>query len=356
MEEEMKKKLFVALAVIVCVIMSFGLAACGGGSGNTSDGDADTSDSDVVAAEENDVNEEIAIGVHVKTMGNPLFREVAWGAVERGELLGAEVVVGATTKDGQLDEQIQQIEDMIVKGVDALVVTPQDTKGIVPAVQAAQAAGIPFIAVDTNVDGIEPDCFIGMDNISGGYDVGKIVCEKIGGEGTLVIIPGVAGAGTSIDRTEGYKKAAAEYPGINVVVSPNADFDQAKGQQVMADLLQSTKNVKAVLSCGDLMALGAIVSLEEAGYTVGGDDGVIIGSYDICTPILEAVKSGKVYVEGYHWGQLYGQWGVEMAIRAIKGEPTPKVITSPHSEITADNVDVFIEFAKAQENYEFKGL
>lgn len=294
------------------------------------------------------------IGVVVKTMGNPFFREISYGAVEMGKELGVEIIPLATQKEGELDEQIKICEDLIVKGVDALVVTPQHSEGIVPAVEAAHAAGIPFIAVDTDVIGGDVDCFIGMDNVEAGYIIGKEVCEKMGGEGNVIILQGMAGASTSIERTQGYEKACAEYPGITVVASQNADFQQDKAQQVMADLLQAHKDIKGVLSCGDLMALGAIVSLEEAGYTVGGEDGVVIGAYDICVPILEAVRDGKVYMEGYHWGKLYGAWGVEMAVRRLRGEEIPQRVTSPHSEISAENVGPFLDFAKLQESYKFE--
>jgi ABC-type sugar transport system substrate-binding protein len=333
----MKRKWIIAIPILVLTI-SF--MACG--SKSESSGTTDSAS-----------GANFKIGVHVKTMGNPVFREAAWGAVERGKILGVDITPAATARDGQLDEQIQQIEDLLIKGVDALVVTPQDSKGIVPAVLAAQRANVPFIAVDTAVEGAEPDCFIEMDNVQAGYDLAKVVCEKIGGRGNVIILQGVAGASTSIRRTQGYLKALAEYPNIRIVGNQNADFDQAKGQQVTADLLQANKDIRAVLSCGDLMALGAIVSLEEAGYKLGGNDGVIIGSYDICAPILQAVKDGKVYVEGYHWSQLYGQWGVDMAVRILNGQPVPKYITSPHSLITAENVDTFLEFAKAQEVYKF---
>lgn len=333
----------------LAAILAMSLVFTGCSSGSTPS--APAADSTATA---NSDGSSYKIGVVVKTMGNPFFREIAYGAVEMGKELGVEVIPLATQKEGEIDEQIKICEDLINRGVDALVVTPQHSDGIVPAVEAARAAGIPFIAVDTNVNGIDVDCFVGMDNVEAGYIIGKMVCEKMGGEGNMVVLQGMAGASTSIERTEGYEKAVAEYPGITLVASQNADFQQDKAQQVMADILQAHQNIKGVLACGDLMALGAIVSLEEAGYKVGGDDGVIIGSYDISAPILQAVKDGTVYAEGYHWGKLYGAWGVEMALRKLRGEEIPSRVTSPHSEITIDNVDPFLAFAESQNSYKFE--
>lgn len=338
-------------SLLLSLVLVLALAGCN----STADPAAPSEDAapQAAGAEGTADGEPYKIGVVVKTMGNPFFREIAYGAVEMGKALGVEVIPLATQKEGELDEQIKICEDLIVKGVDALVVTPQHSEGIAPAVEAAHAAGIPFIAVDTNVIGADVDCFVGMDNVEAGYIIGKMVCERMGGEGNVIVLQGMAGASTSIERTEGYEKAIAEYPGITMVASQNADFQQDKAQQVMADLLQAHKDIKGVLSCGDLMALGAIVSLEEAGYTVGGEDGVVIGSYDVCVPILEAVSEGKVYAEGYHWGKLYGAWGVEMALRKLQGEVIPQRVTSPHSEITAENVEPYLAFAREQENYTF---
>lgn len=304
------------------------------------------------SAEKND----ITIGIVVKTMGNPFFREIAYGAIEAGKEFGVNVIPLATAKEGEIDEQIKICEDLLQKDVDALVVTPQHSSGIAPAVLEAHRAGVPFIAVDTNVEGEEVDCFIGMDNIEAGQIIAEYVAEKMGGQGNAVILEGMAGASTSIERSEGFRRGFAKYPGITVVADQNADFRQDKAQQVMADILQAHSDIKGVVCCNDLMALGAMVSLEEAGYKLGGPDGVVIGSYDISLPILSEVKNGKVAVTGYHWGKLYGYWGVQMALMKINGQPIPRRITSPHSEITPENVDEFIKFAEEFNNYKFPNM
>lgn len=327
------------IALCLLVVLSFGLVAC------NSSADTDTDSTDSASAG----NSDYEIGVVVKTLGNPFFKEITYGAQEMGETLGVKINAQATAKEGEIDEQIRICEDLLESGVDALVVTPQHSEGIAPAVTQAQEKNVPFIAVDTNVNGVDVDSYIGMDNVEAGYIVGKMVCEQMGGKGKMVILQGMAGSSTSDERTEGYEKAVAEFPDIEVVASQNANFEQDTAQQVMSDILQANSGINGVLSCGDLMALGAITSLEEQGYEIGGDNGVVIGSYDISAAALEAVQSGQIYVQGYHWGKLYGAWGVEMAVRKLNGEEIPERITSPHSEITKDNVEGFLAFAKMLE-------
>lgn len=325
----------IALVLSISLVLALGLAACSEGNDGSDNG-----------ADGNTSNSDLEIGVVVKTLGNPLFREVGFGAVEMGNNLGVKVNVQATNKEGEIEEQIRICEDLIAGGADALVVTPQHSEGIAPAVDAAHAAGIPFISVDTDVTSAEVDSFIGVDNVNAGYVVGKMVIEAIGGSGDIVILEGMAGASTSEDRAEGYRKAAAEYPGINVVATQNADYQQDIAQQKMSDILQTQKNVRGVLTCGALMALGAVTSLEEEGYTFGGKDGVYIGTADIGTAALEGVRDGQIYTLAYHWGKLYGAWGVEMAVRFANGEEIPAYISSPQTEITIDNYEGFLDYTK----------
>jgi len=321
-------------SLVLAGAMCFGLLAGCGNNVDTNPGAQETSAAGT----------RYKIGVVAKTYGNPMFREIAYGAYQAGQVLGVDIVNKATQQEGQIAEQIDLCEDLIVSGVDALVVTPQHSEGISAAVDAAHAANIPFISVDTAVSGSDVECFIGMDNVEAGYAVAKMVAEKIGGEGNVIVLKGMAGASTSEERTAGYLKALAEYPGITVVGTQNADFEQSKGQQVTSDLLQANKDIKAVIACNDLMALGAIIALEENGYTPGED--VIVGCYDISVPCMEAIQAGTIYVTGYHWAKYYGYWGVQMAVDYLDGNQIPKHITSPHSEVTAENVDSYLAFCQ----------
>ncbi len=353
----MKGKLKKVLAASLVGIMALGLVACGGGKGG---------DTGLAGAEGNQSamsGKGLTIGIVVKTNGNPNFREMAYGAVEAGKAYGCEVIPMACESDGDIAGQTQKVEDLLSKGCDAIIASPQDSEGISASIQACKDKGVPFIAIDTKPAGDLMDdtiCYLGIDNVAAGKAEAKAVAEKIGGKGNVVIIEGVAGASSSIERTQGFKEGFAEYPGIKIVADQNADFDQSKAQQKMADILQGTKDIDAVICCNDLMALGCITSLEEAGMTVG-DGGVIVAGYDISVPGLEAIQSGKMYCAGYQWGQYYGYWAVEMAIRAINGESVPKTVPTPSSivfnpenakaqgELSVDDMKPFADMLAAYE-------
>ena len=323
----MKGKLKKVLAASLIGVMALGFAACGNDKGG------DTGSAGAEGAKTAMSGDGLTIGIVVKTNGNPNFREMAYGAVEAGKAYGCEVIPMACESDGDIAGQTQKVEDLLSKGCDAIIASPQDSEGISAAIQACKDKKVPFIAIDTKPAGKLMDdtvSYLGIDNVAAGKEEAKAVAEKIGGKGNVVIIEGVAGASSSIERTQGFKEGFAEYPDIKIVADQNADFDQSKAQQKMADILQGTKDIDAVICCNDLMALGCITSLEEAGMTVG-DGGVIVAGYDISVPGLEAIQSGKMYCAGYQWGQYYGYWAVEMAVRAINGEAVPHVLPTPSS-------------------------
>lgn len=321
----MKKKMMKLLSATLIGVMALGLAACGSDGGNSVQTSAGK-ESGTTAGES------YKIGIVVKTNGNPNFREMAYGAVEAGKAFGCEVIPMACESDGDIAGQTQKIEDLISKGCDAIIASPQDSEGIATAVQECKDAGIPFVAIDTMVAGDAANdtaCYLGIDNVAAGKAVATALAEKMGGKGNVVIIEGVAGASSSIERTQGFKEGFAEYPDIQIVGDQNADFDQSIAQQKMADILQGTKDIDGVICCNDLMALGCITSLEEAGLEAGKD--VIVAGYDISSPGLAAIQEGKMYCAGYQWGKYYGYWGVEMAIAELNGDPIPDKIPTPSS-------------------------
>lgn len=314
-------------AIAIAGAMAFSMAACGGSEGSSSAASAEGS---AAATETAAAGSDYSIGVVVKTNGNPFFREILYGAVEAGKTFGVEVVPMACQKDGDLNEMTQKIEDLISRGVDAVVVTPQDSEGIVTAVNECKDAGVKFIAVDTKVSEKVVDdtvTYVGVDNVKYGETVGALFAEELGGKGNVILLEGVAGASSSIEMATGIKNAFENYPEINLIADQNADFDQTIAQQKVSDVLQSTTDVQGVIALTDLMALGASSALKEAGLTPGKD--TLIYGADISLPALEAVESGEIACLGNQWANYYGYWGVELAVRALNGEEVPKNIATP---------------------------
>ena len=352
----MKRRLAKITAVGLVAVMAIGLAACGSSNG----GDAAATGSAGGEAADAAATSDIEIGIVVKTASNAHFQDISYGAVLAGKDLGINVRVDNTSTEAEVDKQVTKCEDMINAGVDALILTADDSDGVSAAVNAAHDAGIPFITVDTGITNVWDDAvaeylptFIGVDHEVMAYNLAKdVIDNQLGGSGNIVLLRGVDAATSSNERTAGFKRAIEE-SGCTLVAENTGKYDQDTAVQVMSDILQTTKDVDAVLCCNDLMAVGAVTALEENGFTVGGEDGVTVVGIDGNLIALQSIAEGKIYGSAYDWSILQGYYAVEQAYAMINGEEldtkgivqnddgTYTTIT-PDTIITAENVDEYL--------------
>lgn len=345
----MKKKLVAKiLSVAVVATLALGLVACG---------NEETPGGDSAAGETGKTESDISVGIVVKTASNPHFKDIAYGAALAGKDLGVEVLIDNTNAESEIEAQITKCENMISAGVDALILTANDSAGMTVAVESAYNNGVEFVTVDTLIDNVWGDkqyeympTYLGVDHTVMAYNMACQIFESIGGEGNVVILRGVDAASSSNERTAGFKQAIEEYPGITLVDENTGEYDQDKGQQVMADMLQKTKDIDVVLCCNDMMALGAITACEENNVTVG-EGGTLIAGIDGGLLALQAIESGKMCATAYDWSMLQGYYAVERAVALVKGEEVPVFTYTPDTIITAENVAEFLPHAEELEQW-----
>lgn len=343
----MKKRFLTKiLSVAVVATLAMGLAACGSEETNVPGG------SNTGAQ-----NSDISVGIVVKTATNPHFKDIAYGAALAGKDLGVEVLIDNTNAESEIAEQIAKCEDMITKGVDGIILTANDSAGMTVAVESAHNAGVAFVAIDTLIDNVWGDkvlefmpTYLGVDHTVMAYDMACEIFDSMGGEGNVVILRGVDAASSSNDRTAGFKKAVDDYPGITLIDENTGEYDQDKGQQVMADMLQVHSDIDVVLCCNDMMALGAITAIEENNL-VAGADGILVAGIDGGLLALQAIQNGKMCATAYDWSMLQGYYAVERAVALIKGETVPEFTYTPGTIITAENVVDFLPHAEELEQW-----
>lgn len=315
-----------------------GMTACGSNGGGSSDGEnGQTNDADVT------------VGIVLKTATNAHFQDIAYGAMLAGDELGINVRVDNTTKETDIEGQIIKIEDMISSGVDAVILTANDSDGVGAAVTAAHEAGIPFVTADTEITNVWGDDvkeympnFVGEDYEQLAYELATDVCEHMGGQGNMVVLRGIDGASSSQQRTNGIKRAIAEHPGMKIVEEQSANYDQDTAVDTMADIIQAHPDIDGIICCNDLMAMGAVTALEESGRTVSGDGGVVVAGLDGNIIALQSIREGKMYATIYDWSILQGYYSVMQANDLIEGREVPEETLTKGSIITAENVDEFL--------------
>jgi len=233
------------------------------------------------------------ICVMTKNSTNPYMNGMWKGAEKAAADLGIRVVTLAPAQQDSIEEQIAIMEAQIQQGVSAFVIHPSDSKGIMPAVDEANAAGIPVISIGT-ASASGSMMRTGVDYYETGEVVAKYLFEKLGGEGGLIILEGPPGAQNAEERKAGITDLLASYPGITLIDSQTANFNRAQGMQVMENLLQREgvkDQLKVVIACNDEMALGAIQALKAAGIT-----DVLVGGFDGSADASQAIKDGDLTV------------------------------------------------------------
>lgn len=255
----------------------------------------------------------VTLGLALSTLNNPFFVELKEGAEGAAKKAGVDLVVVDAQNDA--NRQLASIENLIEKKVAVILVNPTDSNAVVPAIRAANRAGIPVITVDRGAAGGEIATHIASDNVAGGRMAGEFLAQLLGGKGKVVELEGIPGTSAARDRGKGFNEVMAKYPGLEVVARQEAGFDRAKGLTVMENILQAQPKIDAVFAHNDEMALGAIKAIAAAGRA-----NIKVVGFDATDDAVKAVKEGSLVATIAQKPAEMGRLAVEFALKVLAGE------------------------------------
>jgi ribose transport system substrate-binding protein len=275
------------------------------------------------------------IGLSISTLNNPFFVSLRDGAQQAADEAGVELIIS----DAQNDAATQQddAQNFVTQQVDAILVNPVDSEAVVPAVQAANQADIPVIALDRGASGGEIATLIASDNVEGGRMAGEELIELVG-SGPVAQLEGIPGASPTRDRGQGFEEAINAQDAVELVASQTANFDRAEGLNVTENILQSNPEIKGIFAQNDEMALGAVRALGNR----AGSDVKIVG-FDAIEDALKAIQDGKMNATVAQQPDRIGSLGVENAKKVIEGESVDENIPVPVKLVTEENVSEFLQ-------------
>ncbi|HEV2763952.1 MAG TPA: substrate-binding domain-containing protein [Pyrinomonadaceae bacterium] len=225
------------------------------------------------------------IGVTLLTREHEFYRELEAGLREAAAKAGYELIL--TSGDFDLAKQQSQIENFVVQRVDAVVVCPADSKGIGPAIDRANQAGIPVFTADIAAQGGKVVSHIASDNLAGGRMAADFIARALNGEGSVGII-GQQEVQTGLDRENGFKEEIAKHPGIKVAAVLNGGGVRDRALKAAEDMLQGNPGLKAIFGINDDSALGALSAAETRGRS---DIGIV--GYDATPEAVKAITRGS---------------------------------------------------------------
>ena len=272
-----------------------------------------------------------SIGVSLLTLDNPFFKVIGDTIATEGAKRGYEAIVVSGDKD--VAKQSNQIKDFIVKKVSAIVLSPCDSKSIIPVIQEANAAGIPVFTVDIpcNEPGVKIVTQVATDNFSGGKEAGVAMIEALGEAGGDVAVLHFKQAESCQLRVKGFREVidahnAAGKGKIEIVAELESGGAKDVGFKAAEDALQANPNLRGIFAINDPAALGARAALEKAGKT-----GVFIVGFDGQPEGRQAIKDGKIYADPIQFPDKMGAQIVDAIIRHSKGETLPPQLLIPTS-------------------------
>ncbi len=228
----------------------------------------------------------LKIGMSVPGLQFPFFVIMKDDAEKAASKLGATIVFADAQNDSS--KQASDIENFVTQKVDAILVSPMTVDSQVPAIEAAIAAGIPVATVDRKSNSDKVLVHVGADNVQGGRAAAKFIVDKLGNKGSVIELEGTPGASAAIDRKKGFDEVIKK-SGVKLLVSENAEFNRAKGQNVMEALIQKYPKFDAVFGANDEMIIGAIEAMTAAGVK-----GKVTVGFDATPDAFQYMREGKL--------------------------------------------------------------
>lgn len=290
------------LRVAACTgIAALTLTACGSGSGS---GSASTGSG------------EVKVGLITKTDTNPFFVKMKEGAEKSAKENGAQLVTAAGKFDGDNAGQVTAIENMVASGVKGILITPSDSKAIVPAIEKAKAKGVMVIALDTPTEPESAvDALFATDNLKAGELIGEYAKAAMKGKtakiAALDLAPGVS---VGVQRHNGFLKGFGATD-KDVACAQDTGGDQSKGQTAMENCLQKEPGINVVYTINEPAALGAYTALKAKGR----EKDVLIVSVDGGCTGTTAVKDGKIAATSQQYPLKMAAEGVKAVVTYAKG-------------------------------------
>lgn len=273
------------------------------------------------------------LGVVMKSLSNEFWRTLQEGYEAAAKDTGLTIDIQATTDESDETGQQTMTEALTTQGVDALLMSPISDSNLTSAVESANDADV--LTVNVN-DGLiaEANHYVGPNAYMNGQLAAEWISDKLGDEGQVAIVVGMAKAFAARERTAGFKEWIADNNSkMEVVAEQNADWDRQKAKELANTWITQYPDLKAIFCNNDDMALGVVEAVEES-----GSDILVVG-VDGIGEAYESIRAGKLDATVDSFPFYMAQVAVECTLRSLAGQELPSAVATPQALIDSGNVD-----------------
>ncbi len=272
------------------------------------------------------------VALVMKSLANEFFRDMERGALahQAAHANAYELLTCGIKNETDLAEQVALVEQMLARGVQALVIAPADSKALIPVLKQARQAGVAVVNIDNALDsGALSEAalsipFVGPDNKAAAMRVAQALCAKLKTGDEVAIIEGVPTAFNSQQRVEGFRQAFAQ-TAMKLVSSQSGQWEMEKANAVAASLLAAHPHLRAIACANDSMALGAAAAIEAAGRR--GE--VLLVGFDFIPAVQPLLKDSRLLATADQHASELASFGIDAALELLAGKSLPERRSTP---------------------------
>ncbi len=276
------------------------------------------------------------IGGVSKTLTNEYWRSLGVGYKNVADKLGISFEYQAAQSEGDQLGQLSIAETMISQGFKALLLSPQTDANLIPAVEAADKAGIPILNVN---DAVIPSAkhYVGNVQKGNGVNVANWFIANRPDGGKVAVIEGQPGVYAAGQRTAGFTETIKAGGKFEVVASVPANWSREEAFNAAATILQQYPDLIGFYANNDGMALGVVEAVKAAGKA----EQVVVFGTDGISDAYAAIRAGDLTGTVDSFPVLTGEVAMEVALRLMAGQKLPRVVATPQALVTKDNVETY---------------
>lgn len=275
------------------------------------------------------------IAVIPKGTTHIFWQSVRRGAQKAGTEAGVKIFWNGPKRESDREEQIQIVEDFIVRKVSGIVLAPLDSKALVPTVEKIFEAGIPCAIIDSGIDTDKYISFAATDNYLGGVIAARRMGKILNGEGKIIVVKYVPGSASTTNRENGFiDTIERRFPGIEIVDAKYGMDTVETALQATEDLLTKNTELDGLYACNASTAVGALQALRSQRRT----EKIKMVGFDAEEALVDGLKSGEIDSLVVQNPFKMGYEGVKAVLAKLDGKEVPRRIDTGVELVTKERL------------------
>jgi ABC-type sugar transport system substrate-binding protein len=280
-------------------------------------------------------SEQLTVGFSMPDSSESFWVSMAYGVQQEAKKLGVKVVTASAGGDANANQQISQIQDLMQRNVNALIVGATDANAVTPVVDQAIGQGIPVVGASSLPASKKLTSSVFTDNIGMGTIEAQCLGEAMGGKGTVAMLVGPAGQIWADLRAKGFTDAVKkQYPNIKVVAQTRLADNRNAALTITQDWLQRFPRLSGIYSVTDDTGAGAIDAIQSAHKT----GSIKVASSNFSPAARQLLSNGSFVCTAAQQIVTQGEQALLQAVNAAKKQPVKATVVTPVVKLTKDNV------------------